>query len=117
MKEEHTQIHRGDKLYIIVRKDLEPGIQIAQACHAAIEFSLKNPDKCNEWHVKSNYIAILAAKDEEELEGLHERLHIKKINHLSFRESDLDNQLTAIAIEPGDKSRRITSSFPLALKK
>jgi hypothetical protein len=44
------------------------------------------------------------------------RLEKKGIRFSTFREPDFDNELTAIALEPGDKSRRATSSFPLALK-
>jgi hypothetical protein len=33
-----------------------------------------------------------------------------------FVEPDLDNQVTAIAIEPSDMTQRICSNLPLALK-
>ena len=33
-----------------------------------------------------------------------------------FYEPDLDNDLTAIAIEPSSKARRMVSSLPLMLK-
>jgi len=33
-----------------------------------------------------------------------------------FLEPDIGNQLTAIALEPTDKSYRLTSNLPLALK-
>jgi hypothetical protein len=58
----------------------------------------------------------LAAKNEEELINLTHRLIKKGIKFSLFSEPDLDNEITAIAIEPGDKGRRITGSFPLALR-
>lgn len=33
-----------------------------------------------------------------------------------FHEPDLNEELTAIALEPGDTARKLCSNFPLALK-
>jgi hypothetical protein len=33
-----------------------------------------------------------------------------------FKEPDIDNQITAIALEPGSKSKKICSNLSLALK-
>lgn len=65
----------------------------------------------------SNYIACLSVKDESHFESLINRLDIKKIKYTIFREPDVCDQITAIAIEPCDDARRVCSSFPLALKK
>lgn len=51
-----------------------------------------------------------------ELERLSLRLTKKCIKHSLFREPDLNDELTAIAIEPGRDSKRVCSSYPLALK-
>lgn len=101
----------------MTRKDLSPGAQLSQSCHACFEFSFKYPELTGEWHHNSNFIAILAAKNEDELINLIKRLEEKEIKFAYFRESDLDHQITAIAIEPGDKGKKVTSCFPLALKK
>lgn len=93
-----------------------PGLQIAQALHAFREFVFEYSELETSWYKNSNYIAILAGKDEDELINLIGRLEKKGIKFSIFREPDLDNQITAIAIEPGDKGRRITSSLPLALR-
>jgi hypothetical protein len=95
---------------------LYPGAQIAQSLHAFREFINDFPELEGSWYRNSNYIAILAARDEAELIKFCERLEKKGIRFSTFREPDFDNELTAIALEPGDKSRRATSSFPLALK-
>jgi len=34
----------------------------------------------------------------------------------AFREPDIGNQITAIAIEPSERTRKLTSKLPLALK-
>jgi hypothetical protein len=33
-----------------------------------------------------------------------------------FREPDINNEITAIAVEPSEKSRKLCSNLPLALK-
>ncbi len=101
---------------MISRKDLKPGQQLAQSSHALTEFIFLHPEIAKDWHQNSNYIACLSAKNEQELESLIVRLEQKNIKYAIFREPDLDNQLTAIAIEPGEASRKSCSSFPLALK-
>jgi peptidyl-tRNA hydrolase len=100
----------------VTRKDLKPGAQIAQACHAAIAFCMEHSELQQLWYQISNYIAILAASDESDLYKLIDRAERKGVRFSIFREPDLDNHITAIAIEPGDNGRRICSSFPLALK-
>lgn len=68
------------------------------------------------WHRDSNYVALLAAKDEGELQKLIDKANQKGIRYVAFYEPDMDNQLTAICFEPTDAARRLTSSIPLALK-
>jgi len=90
---------------------------MAQALHALAEFAIKHPKRFKAWHDKSNYICALSVKNEAELESLIKKLHKKNIIHASFYEPDLGNQLTAVAIEPGTNSKKVCSSYPLALKK
>lgn len=107
---------KSDKLYVISRRDLPPGVQAAQSVHAITEFSFEYPEIFREWYENSNYICILASTDENELIKLSERLKKKEVKHSIFREPDLNNELTAIAIEPGRDSKKACSSYPLALK-
>jgi hypothetical protein len=55
-------------------------------------------------------------QDEASLVALSEKLTSKNIKHELFREPDVDNQLTAISIEPSDAARRACSNIPLAMK-
>lgn len=100
----------------MTRQDLSAGAQVAQAVHACCEFIFKYFDLAQHWNQRSNFIAILAAKDEAALEKLIKTLEQKNIRFAYFRESDLDNQITAVAIEPGERGKKVTSCFPLALK-
>jgi peptidyl-tRNA hydrolase len=95
---------------------LVPGQILAQAVHAAFTFSLAHPYLTREWLIISNYICILEADNEEELNKLLERASREEIITSTFREPDYDNSLTAIAIEPGSKSKKLCSSYKLALK-
>lgn len=67
-----------------------------------------------EWHLNSNHICILSAKDEVDLFKLKKNLDKKHIAYSIFREPDLNNELTAIALEPAGK--KLVSSYSLALK-
>jgi len=100
----------------VTRKDLQPGAQIAQSCHVAIAFCMEHPEVERLWYEVSNYIAVLVVNNESELRKLIDRAERNGVQFSIFREPDFDNQITAIAIEPGDRGRRLCSSFPLALK-
>jgi peptidyl-tRNA hydrolase len=98
-----------------VRSDLTPGQTLAQSTHAAIEFVMNHLDKAKNWHYNSNTICILAAKDEEHLKILHQKATELDIASSIFREPDLENSITAIAML-GENSKKILSNLPLALK-
>lgn len=104
----------NDKLYIVVRKDLDSGSQLAQSCHVAFEFSRQHPDISIRWQEHSNYICILSAKDEEEIIQLLDKAKENSINHSVFREEDLNNSITAIALEPGIHSKKLCKKLKLA---
>lgn len=107
-----TQVH---KLTIVTRKDITPGYQIAQAIHASNQFSVEHTEIFKEWH-KDPYLAVLSTQDENSLINLIDKAKDKGIKVSVFREPDIDNSITAIALEPSDLTRRLTSSLPLALK-
>jgi hypothetical protein len=90
---------------------LSPGYQLVQSCHAIREF-----DKLHRGYQEVANLACLSVVDENELKRLIQSLESNQIKHAIFREPDVDDQITAIAFEPGDKSGRLVSSFPLALK-
>lgn len=89
---------------------------MVQSLHAIVEFSLKFPLKTISWNKLSNYLAALTVKDEEDLIKLKLKLDELGLDYVAFTEPDIDDQITAIAIEPGKKAKKLTSSMPLALK-
>lgn len=106
----------NDKLTVITRSDIDPGYQATQSVHAGIQFIFEHPDRAGPWYKDSNYLALLSAKDENHLKEIILDCHKHNIKHSVFTEPDIDNQITSVAIEPGEKTRKITSRLPLLLK-
>ena len=102
-----------DKLYVIVRNDLCPGLQIAQACHALRAFVEDQPEAERSWHDASNNLVVLQVPNEEELTALGATLGSHGIPVAPFHEPDLDGSLTALAAGP--EARRYVCRLPLAL--
>lgn len=80
-----------------MREDLSTSQQAVQCSHAAIDsakhFDLGSlPDH--------PYLVILAVKNESKLHRVTKHLVEHGIKFVHFYESDLDNQLTAIATQP-----------------
>jgi hypothetical protein len=99
----------------VVRANLSPGQQATQACHALRQFAEEHPAIDREWHRESNHLALLTVDDEEALTCLLERARRSGIRHVVFREPDIGDALTAIALEPGAGSRRLCRGLRLAL--
>ena len=108
-----TTMKNTDKLHLVTRKDLTDGQQAVQAAHALREFVREHPETDQEWYSTSNHLAFLAAKDESALERLVEKARWEGVPVSIFREPDLDNALTAIAIAPSGK--KLCRRLPVAL--
>ena len=107
------QINPTEKLRVVSRRDLPIPYQAVQSGHAAIDFQHEHPELAKEWQTKSNYLAFLTVADEEQLIKLISKAILTGIKHTVFREPDIDNQITAVAFEPSEASRKLTSSCPL----
>ena len=84
--------------------------------HALRQFTAEHPEIDRIWFEQSNYLGLLSVKNEEELVQLIEQAANHGIHHSIFREPDIDNQITAIALSPGPKSKKLCSRLPLALR-
>lgn len=100
----------------MTRSDLSPGLQAAQAAHAGIQYAIECRDECLEWFDESMYLVLLAAKDLNSLESLRDQARTRMLLCSEFFEPDLDNELTAIVLEPSRRSGRFVSSLPLVGK-
>ncbi len=101
------------RLYIVGRADLGPGLRAAQVGHAAFAFAIEHPDITRRWH--PNYLILLEAKDLSELkryERLAKKLHVK---YSSWQEPDLCGELTALAFAPSWLSKKLCSRLPLLM--
>lgn len=100
------------RLYVLTRNDLGIVYQSVQGAHVVAQFMLDYPD--NEW--KNGYLIFLAVENQHELEEWWGELNYqnemkskdKKIPISIFKELDLDNQLTAIAVyTKGSKFKKL----------
>lgn len=96
-----------EKFFVVVRADLDPGLQMAQACHAAYLLGVTSPKPERE------NIAVLGAT-KAQLEVLVQRALERGDTHQAFYEPDLQGELTACALD--GSARKITSSLPKALR-
>jgi peptidyl-tRNA hydrolase len=105
-----------NKLYVIGRADLDPGLLCAQLGHAAIAFALRHPALEGSW--EGNLI-MLQVPDRDALEALQSALEHEGV--VGFREPDrhasgfLGDELTALAVMPtSDAARRALAPLQLA---
>jgi peptidyl-tRNA hydrolase len=103
----------ADKLYLVTRGDLPAGQQAVQACHALRQFVEEHPEVERAWFAGSSHLALLAVADEGELARLLVEARDRGLLAAAFREPDLGDALTAVALEPG--ARRLLRRLPLAL--
>lgn len=101
------------KLFIIVRADLDPGLQIAQAVHAAVQWVVEDPDLSHVWHKKSNNVVVKHVKDEVALLDLANKAEARRCVVERFQEPDLANAVTAVAVV-GAEANALLRELPLA---
>lgn len=112
-----TQPQQPVKLYIAVRADLPPGLQLAQCTHAAFQFFDEHPSHARSWLHRSNFLVCVAVPDEEALLALSAEASLGKgLCTTRVVEPDLGDEFTALAIQPGLEAAALCASFPLALR-
>jgi hypothetical protein len=106
---------RGDKLYVVTRRDIAPGYQAVQSIHAAQQFAVEHPSLYESWRETSNYLGLLSVKDEIALKRLASQAAHKGLAVSLYCEPDVEWGFTAITIEAGNRSRKLCNRLPLAL--
>lgn len=109
-----TQV--SSPLYIVTRNDIPTGYQIAQTAHAVAEFAKNFNDEFLDWHNNSQYIIILSSENEETLKALYHKAISNNLDVISFKEPDIDYQVTSIAFSPDPRNKKFLSKLPLAGK-
>ena len=102
------------KMYVVVRADLSPGLQVAQSCHALRLFVDEHPEVDQAWYRSSNNLVVLQSSSKEELAKLAYELTKAGVEVSLFREPDLGDELTAVAVSP--TGAKYLSNLPLALR-
>lgn len=100
-------------MVVITRSDLSDGYKAVQSTHAAINFTFEHPNRAGPWFQESNYLVLLETVDEKSLKALIRKFELKKLNYTVFREPDIGDQITAIAVEPSKETKKLVRSLPL----
>ncbi len=104
-----------NRLFLVVRADIPPGLQASQLVHASCEFAFERPSEYAQWFKESKNVVLLQVPDEPTLIELWQRVKSFGLEaSAGFREPDLSDELTAVAF--GDEAQRYLSSLPLALR-
>ncbi len=103
------------KLFIVLRADLTPGLMIPQACHAQDAFYEEHPELYAEWRTKYKNLIVKEVPDEEVLRALLVRVCDAGMAQAQYYEEDLGHTLTAIAFY-GPTAKRFAGALPLALQ-
>jgi hypothetical protein len=98
------------------KKRFDCRLSVVQPAHALAEFQAKYPGTFKRWQKFQKNLVILAAQNESDLLALLDKAEAMRIRVVSFREPDIGNEMTAIALEPCEETYKITSSLPLALR-
>ena len=105
---------RADRFYVAVRADLPFGLQMAQAIHAAFLYAQQDPEGMKKWLRDSQYVVVVAVPDDVGLHAVLERAAAEGVRAVVWREPDLDDAVTAVALQPGEAARRLCANLPLA---
>jgi hypothetical protein len=96
--------------YFFTRQDISPEQQLVQTAHVALELgNTLKPEQVQNLHFTCCGVANL-----EELEMIQSVLDEFGHQYIAFREPDIGNQITAIAVEPiAENKRGVLRNYPL----
>ena len=91
----NTLTNTQKRLYVLISKDLNPVYGCVQGGHAVAQYLLEHPKQ--NWN--NQYLIYLYAN----VDVWKRKLDMFGLDYSSFREPDLDNVLTALAVEDEGK--------------
>ena len=83
------------KLYILLRQDLNPGVQVSQACHITAEWCKRWQEGNKDWNNET--IVVVSVLNLIHLNYWKEKLELKCLEYSIFCEPDLNNEMTGLA--------------------
>ena len=96
----NNRLIKGDAAIPLHPEGWSPLAAVYDGCvqggHAVAQFLIDNPQEKRTWN--NDYLIYLYA----EVEKWKKKLDLMRISYSEFREPDLDNQLTAIAVQYND---------------
>jgi len=101
------------KLFLVTRRDLAPGARASQLCHALRAFVESHPEVDRSWYEESNTLVLLEVDDEDALMRLAWRATMTGVPWSMFREPDMNDAATALALGPSGQP--LVRRLPLAL--
>ena len=87
-----NSMRSGKRLYVLVRKDLNPSYRAVQAGHAVAKYMLDGDEF---W--ENEFLIYLGVKNKDHLEKWADKLWKHSIDYEMFREPDLNHEPTALA--------------------
>ena len=87
------------RLYVLINNKLDPIYGCVQGGHAVAEWLLSHPHQ--EWN--NNYLIYVSA----DISKWKQKLDILEIDYTEFKEPDLNNEITALAVLNNDKLFKI----------
>jgi hypothetical protein len=99
---------------------LDPCHQAVQCAHAAFAFYHEYPEITRDWFENSSYLILVEVPDEDSLDEFRDEVcgltSGIPVRYVSVYEPDMNEELTAIALEPTEQARKLCSNLPLILK-
>ena len=83
------------RLYVLIADRLDPVYGCVQGGHAVAQWLLEHPGQ--DWN--NSYLIYVSA----DIQKWKDKLDLMEIDYTEFKEPDLDNQITALAVLNNDK--------------
>lgn len=87
-----------------------------QCAHAAFAFACSHPEVTSEWLRDSSYLVLVAVPHEDALLDLLDEAFKGGIRHAYVCEPDMNDEHTAVALEPTPLAQKLCANLPLILK-